>query len=48
MDERLPSSFIGYLLGGLDCPSSQGLGLTVNVGLGIPQFSERSQVDMGL
>ncbi len=45
MDERLPSSFIGYFFGGLDFPSSQGLGLIVNVGLGVPQFSERSQVD---
>lgn len=48
MDERLPSSFIGYFFGGLDSPSSQGLGLIVNVGLGVPQFSERSQVDTRL
>jgi hypothetical protein len=33
MYERLPSSFMGYLLGASNSPSSQVLGLNINVGL---------------
>ncbi len=41
MDERLPSSFMGYLLGRSSSPFSKGLWLSVNVGLGVLQLLER-------
>jgi hypothetical protein len=41
MDERLPSSFMGYLLGRSSSPFSKGLWLSVNVGLRVLQLLER-------
>jgi hypothetical protein len=39
MDERLPSSFMSYLLEASNSPSSQVLGLSVNVGFMLPLTS---------
>jgi hypothetical protein len=41
MDGRLPSSFMGYLLGRSSSPFAKGLWLTVNVGLRVLQLLER-------
>jgi hypothetical protein len=41
MDERLPSSFMGYLLGASNFPSSQGLRLNINVGFRVLQLPKK-------
>ncbi len=38
INESLLSLFMGYLLGVVSSPSSQGFRLNVNVGLGVFQF----------
>ncbi len=38
----------GLSFGGISSPSSQGLGLSVNVGLGVPQLLERPYIDRRL